>query len=85
MTFLSNLILKKLTFSLFFIGSSVTILAQELSLMNGVVPKPGDNQKTAIDKYKKKGPWKITSVRLKVEQNQLLSDGRVNGLGDIGL
>jgi ribose transport system substrate-binding protein len=55
MTFLSNSILR----SLIFIGCSLPISAQEVALMNGVVPKPGDNQKTIVDKYKKKGPWKI--------------------------
>jgi ribose transport system substrate-binding protein len=33
--------------------------SQEVLLMKGVVPRAGDNPKTAPEKFKKKGPWKI--------------------------
>ena len=32
-----------------------------------------------------KRKWQISSVRLKVEQIQLVSDGCLNGLGSVGL
>ncbi len=33
--------------------------AQDISLMKGVTPRATQNPRTEVDKYKKKGPWKI--------------------------
>lgn len=33
--------------------------ADEVKLMEGVVPRPGDSQMTALNKFKKPPPWKI--------------------------
>jgi ribose transport system substrate-binding protein len=41
------------------ISTSALALSQEVSLMNGVIPRPGDNRKTTEGQYKKQGPWKI--------------------------
>jgi ribose transport system substrate-binding protein len=39
--------------------TGVVAHSEEVLLMKGVVPRAGENPKTALDKFKKKGPWKI--------------------------
>jgi ribose transport system substrate-binding protein len=58
MEFLSYRLVRNTIGALLLIASMLAS-AQEVALMNGVVPKTGENPKTAVDKYKKKGPWKI--------------------------
>jgi ribose transport system substrate-binding protein len=33
--------------------------AQEVNLMQGVTPRPGDERMTGPNQFKKNGPWKI--------------------------
>jgi ribose transport system substrate-binding protein len=37
----------------------LSVLAQEVSLMKGVVPRSQDNPQTEVNQFKKRGPWKI--------------------------
>lgn len=41
------------------IMGSVPALAEDVHLMNGVVPREGDNPMTKVDEFKKDPPWKI--------------------------
>lgn len=43
--------------------------AQEVNLMNGVTPRPGDDQMVAADTFKKDGPWKIGMSHFGVNAN----------------
>lgn len=43
--------------------------AQEVNLMQGVTPRPGDERMTAPDQFKKNGPWKIGMSHFGVNAN----------------
>lgn len=43
--------------------------AQDVQLMNGVVPRPGDDRKTELNQFKKDGPWKIGMSHFGVNAN----------------
>lgn len=43
--------------------------AQEVKLMDGVTPRPGDARKTKIGEFKKAGPWKIGMSHFGVNAN----------------
>src|ERR1700692_3732472 len=43
--------------------------AQEVNLMQGVTPRPGDERMTAPNQFKKNGPWKIGMSHFGVNAN----------------
>ncbi|MCX5513991.1 ABC transporter substrate-binding protein [Kaistia algarum] len=50
-----------------FVGAAAQ--AQEVQLMDGVTPRPGDDRMTSADQFKKDGPWKIGMSHFGVNAN----------------
>lgn len=46
-----------------------SVRAQEVNLMQGVTPRPGDDRMTAPNQFKKSGPWKIGMSHFGVNAN----------------
>jgi ribose transport system substrate-binding protein len=53
----------------FTIVTAVSVQAQEVNLMDGVTPRPGDTNMTKANAFKKEGPWKIGMSHFGVNAN----------------
>jgi ribose transport system substrate-binding protein len=51
------------------LGIGTGARAQEVNLMQGVTPRPGDDRMTAANQFKKNGPWKVGMSHFGVNAN----------------
>lgn len=57
-------------------ASCACVVAQDVSLMKGVVPRAQDNPRTEANKYKKTGPWKIGMSHFGLSNTWAIQMGR---------